>query len=218
MSRLLNRIAGTPKMPALPGFDGIQRYWDPAKHCWTAKILPGEFYVTRDAEAVTTVLGSCISACIRDPQLGCGGMNHFMLPEEAAGGNGSWNAADGGASTRYGSYAMESLVNELLKLGARRERFEVKLFGGGRILPTMTDVGLRNINFAQSFLKLEGFKVAAQDVGDVYPRRIVYFPATGRVLLKHLRAIDSQVIASRETQYRAHLDTATAGNDVELFD
>ena len=217
-SRLLNRVAGRPKPPAVSGFDGIQRYWDPANDCWMAKILPGEYYVTREAEAVTTVLGSCISACIRDPQVGCGGMNHFMLPEETAGGSSSWNAADGGASTRYGSYAMESLVNELLKLGARRDRFEVKLFGGGRILPSMTDVGKRNIAFAQEFLKLEGFKVAAQDVGDVYPRRIVYFPATGRVLLRHLRAIDSKAIASRETQYRQTLDKSTAGNDVELFD
>ena len=83
MSRLLNRVAGTPKPPAVAGFDGIQRYWDPGNDCWMAKILPGEYYVTRAAEAVTTVLGSCISACIRDPQLGCGGMNHFMLPEEA---------------------------------------------------------------------------------------------------------------------------------------
>jgi chemotaxis protein CheD len=218
MSMLLNRAATHQKAAALHGFDGIQRYWDPSNECWMAKILPGEFYVTREEEAVTTVLGSCISACIRDPQLGCGGMNHFMLPEEAAGGSSAWSATDGGVSTRYGSYAMESLVNELLKLGARRERFEVKLFGGGRILPTMTDVGMRNIAFAQSFLKLEGFKVTAQDVGDVYPRRIVYFPATGRVLLKHLRAIDSKGIATRETQYRANLGSAPAGNDVELFD
>jgi chemotaxis protein CheD len=217
MSHLLNSAATHPKTMAVPGFDAIKRYWDPSNACWMAKILPGEFYVTRAQEAVTTVLGSCISACIRDPQLGCGGMNHFMLPEEAAGSSGCWHAADGGASTRFGSYAMESLVNELLKLGARRERLEVKLFGGGRILPTMTDVGMRNIDFAQSFLKIEGFKMAAGDVGGVFPRRIVYFPATGRVLLKHLRAIDCTVIATRETQYRIDLGATTAGNDVELF-
>jgi chemotaxis protein CheD len=134
MASLLNRAAYPPRSEALRGFEAIQRYWDPAISCWSAKLLPGEFYVTRVAEAVTTVLGSCISACIRDLQLGVGGMNHFMLPEEAAGGSGAWHAANGGVSTRYGSYAMESLVNALLKLGARRERLEAKLFGGARIL------------------------------------------------------------------------------------
>ena len=148
MNSILNRVAGSPKRAAVRGFEGIHRYWDPATEAWTAKILPGEYYVTREAEAVSTVLGSCISACIRDLETGVGGMNHFMLPEDNGSGGGSWNTADGGASTRYGLYAMESLINELLKLGARRERLEVKLFGGGRILPSMTDVGMRNIAFA----------------------------------------------------------------------
>jgi len=214
---LLHRAAAVPRPDALHGFDHVQRYWDPATRCWTAKILPGEFYVTRDSEAINTVLGSCISACIRDPAIGMGGMNHFMLPEDSEGGSGSWNKADGGASTRYGSYAMESLINELLKLGARRERFEVKLFGGGRILPTMTDVGVRNISFARSFLRTEGLKIVAEDVGDVYPRRVVYFPESGRVLLKHLRAVESKSIASTETSYRASMGQQSAGNDVELF-
>ena len=218
MAGLLNRVASQPRPAAVAGFEGIQRYWDPGVERWTAKILPGEYYVTRSAEAISTVLGSCISACIRDRELGVGGMNHFMLPEDSADGNGSWNTADGGASTRYGSYAMESLINELLKLGGRRERFEAKLFGGGRILPTMTDVGNRNIAFARDFLRREGLAIAAQDVGDVYPRRILYFPESGRVMVKHLRAVDSRVVASRETDYRASLGARTAGNDVELFD
>jgi len=217
MNGILNRAAGTPRPEAVRGFEKIQRYWDPATERWTAKILPGEYYVTREEETVSTVLGSCISACIRDPATGVGGMNHFMLPEDNGSSNGSWNKADGGASTRYGSYAMESMINELLKLGARRERFEVKLFGGGRILPSMTDVGNRNISFVLSFLKVEGLKVAAQDMGDVYPRRVVYFPESGRVLLKHLRAVESKVVASSELSYRDRLGTRTDGNDVELF-
>jgi chemotaxis protein CheD len=218
MNSILNRAAEFPMRPAVPGFEGIHRYWNPATAVWTAKILPGEYYVTREAEAVNTVLGSCISACLRDPETGVGGMNHFMLPEDNESGSGSWNAADGGASTRYGSYAMERLINELLKLGARRERLEVKLFGGGRILPSMTDVGLRNIAFAKSFLKLEGLTIAAQDLGDVFPRRVLYFPQSGRVLLKHLRAVESTVIAQSERNYRHTLGVESNGNDVELFD
>jgi chemotaxis protein CheD len=217
MAQALLSKTVAPKVPPLAGFESVQRFWDPANESWTAKILPGEFYVTQGAESVTTVLGSCIAACVRDTRLGCGGMNHFMLPEEAAGSNGSWGDA-GGASTRYGSFAMESLVNELLKLGTRRERFEFKIFGGGRILPGMTDVGRRNIEFAESFLRLEGFTVAAKDVGDTFPRRVIYFPATGRVLLKRLRSVDNQTLVRREAEYRADLDTRTAGNDVELFD
>jgi chemotaxis protein CheD len=218
MNSILNRAAGSPKRNAVRGFEGIHRYWDPATGVWTAKILPGEYYVTREAEAIRTVLGSCISACIRDLATGVGGMNHFMLPEDNDSGSGSWNAGNGGASTRYGTYAMERLINELLKLGARRERLEVKLFGGGRILPAMTDVGMRNIAFARSFVKVEGLTVAAQDLGDVFPRRVVYFPESGRVLLKHLRAVESTVVAKRERNYRDSLGSTPDGNDVELFE
>jgi len=218
MNSLLNRAAESPKRIAVLGFEGIHRYWDPATAVWTAKILPGEYYVTREAEAVSTVLGSCISACIRDPEAGVGGMNHFMLPEDNASGSSSWNTEDGGASTRYGSYAMERLINELLKLGARRERLEVKLFGGGRILTSMTDVGMRNITFVQSFLKVEGLTIAAQDLGDVFPRRVVYFQESGRVLLKHLRAVESTVVAKSERNYRDSLGAKPPENDVELFE
>src|SRR6185312_3936064 len=107
---------------------------------WSVKILPGEYYVTKADETVTTVLGSCISACVRDPKLNIGGMNHFMLPEDKFRPNNGLETAVGTA-TRYGSHAMESLINDLLKLGAARDRLEIKLFGGGRILSGMTDVG-----------------------------------------------------------------------------
>lgn len=203
---------------AASGFEHVKRYWDPGCDRWSAKILPGEFFVTRSDEAITTVLGSCISACIRDPVVRVGGMNHFMLPEDNSSGKSSWIDGPGGLATRYGSYAMESLINELMKLGARRDRFEVKLFGGGKILSSMTDVGMKNITFAKEFLKLEGFKIAAADVGDVYPRRVVYFPATGVVMLKRLRALDVVEIARRETNYLSSLAAKPADSDVELFD
>lgn len=214
-------LAGRSKsqLPAVAaGFEHVKRYWDPGCDRWSAKILPGEYFVTRSDEAITTVLGSCIAACIRDPVTRIGGMNHFMLPEDGSIGKSSWIDGPGGLATRYGSYAMESLINELMKLGARRDRLEVKLFGGGRILSSMTDVGQRNIAFAREFLKVEGFKIVAEDVGDVYPRRVIYFPATGVVMLKRLRALDVSVIAQRESTYLTDLGAKPAGNDVELFD
>lgn len=218
MTPLIRTQAKQPLPPVLKGFEHVQRFWDTHSDRWSAKILPGEFFVTCHDETITTVLGSCISACVRDTALGYGGMNHFMLPVDNSVGNNSWiNGADS-LATRYGSYAMESLINELMKLGARRERLEVKIFGGGRILPAMTDVGAKNIAFAKSFLRVEGLKIAAEDVGEVFPRRIVYFPKTGRVMLKRLRSLDSQSIAQRETQYLSTLGQKPADDDVELFD
>jgi chemotaxis protein CheD len=214
----LTAKARLPQAPVLRGFEHVQRYWDPLCDRWSAKILPGEFFVTTHDEAITTVLGSCISACMRDAALNVGGMNHFMLPEDRSSGKSSWTTGVDGLATRYGSYAMESLINELMKLGARRERLEVKIFGGGRILPVMTDVGAKNIAFARDFLKLEGLKISAEDVGEVYPRRVVYFPATGRVMLKRLRSLDSAAIARRESEYLNTLAKKPADDDVELFD
>jgi chemotaxis protein CheD len=207
------------ELPAVArGFEHVKRYWDPGCERWSAKILPGEYFVTCSDEAITTVLGSCIAACIRDPVVRVGGMNHFMLPEDSSEGKSPWSEGPGGLATRYGSYAMESLINELMKLGARRDRLEVKLFGGGKILSSMTDVGKKNITFAKAFLKLEGFKIAAEDVGDVCPRRVLYFPTTGVVMLKRLRALDVVEIARRETNYRTRMAAKPADDDVELFD
>ena len=217
MNQFLKARAKTPLYPCIRGFEHVQRYWDTTSNAWTAKILPGEYFVTMHDETITTVLGSCISACIRDTALGYGGMNHFMLPEDRSSGKSSWTTGVDGLATRYGSYAMESLINELMKLGAKRERLEVKIFGGGRILPAMTDVGAKNIAFARSFLKLEGFRVAAEDLGEVFPRRVLYFPKTGRVMVKRLRALEIDAIASRETQYLKNLARKPADDDVELF-
>jgi chemotaxis protein CheD len=218
MKPLLDRLAKTVQPAALPGFEHLQRFWEPDTGRWTAKILPGEYYVTRSDEAITTVLGSCVSACIRDPVEGVGGMNHFMLPQESKSGSNSWLNAAVGLATRYGSYAMESLVNDLLKLGAARNRLEIKIFGGGRILTSMTDVGQRNINFIRGYARIEGYAIAAEDLGGSQPRKIVYFPAQGRVRVRRLRAIENRSIADREQIYLAALDNQPDGGDVELFD
>jgi chemotaxis protein CheD len=156
---------------------------------------------------------------VRDTHLGIGGMNHFMLPEDFSSGKNSWTDPVLGLATRYGSYAMESLVNNLLKLGAARNRLEIKLFGGGRILTSMTDVGARNIEFIHEYAKLEGYTIAAEDLGGTQPRRVVYFPATGRVKVRRLKAIENRSIGDRERQYLVNLGkTQQDGGEVELFD
>ena len=208
--------AGGP--PAtVAGFEHFERHWD-RENGWTVKILPGEYYVTRTDEAVSTVLGSCVSACVRDPQRGIGGMNHFMLPEDTATGPNDWLDPAVGLATRYGSYAMESLINDLLKLGATRERLEIKLFGGGQILAAMTDVGGRNIRFIRNYMSIEGYRVAAEDLGGSQPRKVVYFPATGRARLRKLRPVENRIISRHEQLYLESLGRQTTGGDVELFE
>jgi chemotaxis protein CheD len=205
--------------PMLPAFAHMQRFWDPQLDSWTVKILPGEYYVTRGEEAVSTVLGSCISACVRDPVKNVGGMNHFMLPEDSSTGPNSWLDPAVGLATRYGSYAMESLINDLLKLGATRERLEIKVFGGGRVLSGMTDVGARNIDFVRSYIQLEGYRITAEDLGGTQPRKVVYFPASGRVRMRRLRPVENRIISHHEQLYLASIGSkAAGGGDVELFD
>src|SRR5262245_32412696 len=177
--------------PVVPGFEQIQRFWEPDTKRWTVKILPGEYYVTRSDEAITTVLGSCVSACIRDPVAGVGGMNHFMLPEDNSGREPGQAGAPVVLSTRYGSHAMESLINDLLKIGAQRARMEIKIFGCGRVLTAMTDIGARNIDFVTSYLDIERLPIGAKDVGGEHPRKIVYFPSDGKVRVRKLHPIET---------------------------
>lgn len=216
--RYLDARATSAPPSVLQGFEKIQRRWDHKAERWSAKILPGEYFVTAHDEVITTVLGSCISACMRDPQTGVGGMNHFMLHEDTSDGRSSWLDPAAGLATRYGSFAMERLVNDLMKLGARRERLEVKLFGGGRILASLTDVGLRNIEFARRWLAAEGLQAVAEDVGEAFPRSVVYFPASGRVRVRHLRSLESARVGDRERAYLASLREQKAADDVELFE
>jgi chemotaxis protein CheD len=175
--------------------------------------------VSRSTEAISTVLGSCISACVRDPVKNVGGMSHFMLPEDVSTGPNNWLDPAIGLATRYGSYAMESLINDLLKLGAARERLEIKVFGGGRVLSGMTDVGARNISFIHNFIQLEGYEIVAEDLGGTQPRKVVYFPASGRVKLRRLRPVENRIISHHEQLYLESIgNKAAGGGDVELFD
>ena len=156
-----------------------------------ASILPGEFFVSTEPMVVYTVLGSCISACIRDPIAGVGGMNHFMLPAPKEHQSGD---AWGGESTRYGSFAMEQLINGILKRGGLRQRLEVKLFGAGKIYEGNIDVGARNTEWVLNYLKAEGFAIASSNLGDVYPRKVYYFTDSGRVLMKKIERIKNRTI------------------------
>jgi chemotaxis protein CheD len=217
MSTHFARPPRTASPVPLPGFEQLQRFWDPDTSHWTVKLLPGEYYVTPHDEAITTVLGSCVTACIRDAQARVGGMNHFMLPEESGLRDHQTPNPMERQETRYGCYAMECLINDLLKLGAARERLEIKVFGGARILASITDIGMRNIEFMRDYLHLEGLAAIAQDLGGDRPRRLVYFPTTGRVRMKRLRPIENRTIADREQLYLASLRRDQDGGDIEIF-
>jgi len=185
---------------------------DPAEGITTIKILPGEFYVSQKDERIETVLGSCISACVRDPVAGVGGMNHFMLPV-----NKNTQDSELSDANRYGNFAMENLVNALLAKGAKRERLEFKLFGGGRIMSSMTNIGWYNIGFAFDYIYTEGFKIVSQDIGDIYPRKVLYYPLSGRVRVRRLNAMHNESLAAEENRYINTIESKPVGGDVELF-
>ncbi|EIJ43323.1 chemotaxis protein [Beggiatoa alba B18LD] len=205
-----------PEPPrTLPGYEHIKRYWDYHIHAHIAKILPGESYVTRHDEIITTVVGSCVSACIRDVVNNIGGMNHFMLPAQQLNSS-EWEATHVSAAMRYGNYAMEHVVNEILKYGGKRQYLEVKLFGGGQIMKNMANIGQQNIEFVRNYVRLEGLKLVAEDLGDIYPRKIMFYPLTGLVRIKKLRAME-QAILEREKMYQSNLQKQPVGGDVDLF-
>ena len=189
-------------------------YFDKSFNNQAVKLLPGEYYVTDKDLLLVTVLGSCVAACIRDSYSGIGGMNHFMLPDGGGDAGSPLNA-----SARYGTYAMEILINQLLKLGARRGNLEAKVFGGGNVLDglTVANVGQRNADFVLKFLQTEKIKVVAQDLVDIFPRKVYFFPKSSKVMVKKLRNIHNTTISQCEKDYRQRLHKVDGGGDVELF-
>lgn len=172
-------------------------YFDREFGMAAVKLLPGEYYVTSTDMLLTTVLGSCVSACVHDSAAGIGGMNHFMLPQDA-----DPTARDASAAMRYGAYAMEMLINELFKAGARRERLEAKVFGGGAVLASMTklNIGDSNADFVLRYLETERVRIVAQDLRGSLPRRINYFPLTGRVAVRKLRRQEDTLLVQHDEQ------------------
>lgn len=202
---------------SVAGFETINRYWDMEQHLVAAKLLPGEFYVTRDNEMITTVLGSCIAACIRDKVSGIGGMNHFMLPISSK--SRLENKAESvvGSALRYGNFAMEHLINTILQHGGKRGNLEVKLFGGGKIIATLSDVGQRNIEFALNYVETESLLLVSHDLGDIYPRKVNYFPHTGKVRMKKIKDLHNDTIAIRERNYSTSINQTEVEGSIELF-
>jgi chemotaxis protein CheD len=203
-----------PAVPrALPGFESIRRYRDQAGHV-VAKLLPGDYYVTCEEEVLDTVLGSCVSACIRSPRLRIGGMNHFMLPRPSGRAGDTWDSLAGRA-TRYGSASMEQLINRILSAGAVRGELEVKIFGGGRVLSSLSDIGNHNVIFVRDFLKQEGLRVTSEDLGCDYARHVRYFPMTGRVRVRNLTARAD--IVTQEQQFLKRIEKGPVAGEIDLF-
>jgi len=158
------------------------------------------------------VLGSCVSTCLRDPAIGIAGLNHFMLPTQG----GSYQASD---ALRYGCFAVERLINELVKYGARRDRLEIKVFGGGKVIPGMSDIGLKNINFIHEYFATEGLSIDAEDTGGAWARRVRYYTNTGRVLIQRLQTQEEAgQVVSREKELQRSLSVAPPCGEVDLFD
>ncbi|NOZ11319.1 MAG: chemoreceptor glutamine deamidase CheD [Gammaproteobacteria bacterium] len=205
------------KSRALPGFEHLNRYWDHTANHYAIKLLPGEYYVTALDELIVTVLGSCVSACVRDRTTGVGGMNHFMLPQANGATEGHWAGSQVSKSARYGNIAMERLINDILKHGGIRARLEIKIFGGGRILRSMTDVGNRNIAYIRNYIESEALTLTGEDVGDTCPRKVRFFPQSGRVQVKKLRSMHNTTVVTREQTYSESLQSKVPKSEVELF-
>ena len=172
------------------------------------KILPGEYFVYREDILIMTTLGSCIAACLWDREARVGGMNHFMLPE---------GDSDTG---RYGSYAMELLINEMMKLGATRATMEAKVFGGGQVIDGMStmNIGERNTNFVIDYLKTERIPIMAKDVQGPYPRKVCFLPASGKAMVKRLAAANKESLAAQDrAAAQKAAPVAHAGGSVDLF-
>ena len=204
----------------ISGFESINRYYDRTNERYTAKILPGEYYVSKTGEMITTVLGSCISACIRDKVLKIGGMNHYMLPidRRAKPRDASFDIS---AASRFGDFAMEMLINSILREGGKRKNLEVKIFGGGHVVTQLhgSEIGNKNIEFVHEYLSYEGLDVIAEDTGDFYPRKVNYFTDTGRVRVKKLQTVNNSTISNREDNYYSKiLENSEQSDDMELFE
>jgi chemotaxis protein CheD len=195
------------------GLGRASKYMDRHFNRLAMKILPGEFYATADDEVIVTVLGSCVAACIMDPIAMVGGMNHFMLPVKHG-----ERDDDVFFAARYGASAMEYLINNLLHLGAQRDRLVAKAFGGGRVMPGMTsDVGGQNIDFVRKFLQNEGIPLWSEDMGGTHPRKVYFFPHTGQVMVKRITRVHNDTVVNRELSYLQAFSKLPMQGDVELF-
>jgi chemotaxis protein CheD len=206
------RVSRVDQLKAIPRKPGEASFFFADHHFQydAVKVLPGEYFVSGEDLVIMTVLGSCIAACIWDGRARVGGMNHFMLPDG--------DASDG--SGRYGSFAMELLINEMLKLGARRETMQAKVFGGAQVMAGFTsmNVGERNTKFVMDYLGTERIPVVSQDVLDIHPRKVCFFPVTGKALVKRLAHSHPETLAVEERRGNAaFVAKSNSGGSVDLF-
>jgi chemotaxis protein CheD len=200
-----------PPTPLVQG--RASKYLDRHFNRQAMKILPGEFYATAEDEVIVTVLGSCVAACLLDPIAMVGGMNHFMLPVKQG-----ERDPDVFYAARYGAAAMEFLINNLLHLGAQRDRLVAKAFGGGRVMEGMSsDVGGQNVDFVRQFLRSEGIPLWSEDMGGPHPRKVYFFPHTGQVLVKRMERTNNNTVLNRELTYLQEVTGRPIDGDVELF-
>lgn len=197
------------------GGDIPRRYMDPNLKVWVQQVAQGTMMVSDQKDLVlSTVLGSCISACIRDPLAGIGGMNHFLLPvgkaEQASGGG-------DGMVLRYGNYAMDLLINEIMKRGGSKDRLEIKLFGGGNVVKGISGVGHKNADFIEQYIESEGLKAVSKDLRGFAARRVQYFPVSGRARMMSIAENDGETVFMRELKDRPRV-VESRGGDIELFD
>ncbi|SDW89352.1 chemotaxis protein CheD [Albimonas donghaensis] len=192
---------------------GSASYFDPKIGARAISVLPGHHDVTQETDvAVTTLLGSCVAACIRDVDKGIGGLNHFLLPGED-------RSEAGARSARYGVHAMEVLINDILKRGGQKSRMEAKVFGGANVIDVSAKdtVGIRNAQFVKDYLRSEGIRLAASDTGGDRARRVYFFPSSGRVSVLRLPASETRTMRRTETQLERKVQQAPRGGGVELF-
>lgn len=185
----------------------MSRYWEPRLRTFVVQVMPGELHVTGEDVVIATVLGSCVSACIRDVKRHIGGINHFMLPDNLRG--------DAGDSARYGVYALECLVNQVLGGRGRRDDLEVKVFGGGSVIDVRGDVGRSNIELVRRFFATERIEIASEDLGEQYARRVRYWPRTGRAQVQRIPMSSAIEVVTSEKE--AARNVTTGSGSVELF-
>lgn len=189
-------------------------YFDPRFKTTVFKVLPGEFFVSDQDVMITTLLGSCVAVCLFDPDRKIGGMNHFLLPSGVSDDDLLSSAG------RYGVYAMELLINQIIKLGGRRAFLRAKVFGGASVLHSMThsQIGEENVAFIRRYLKREQIPVDAYDVLDRFPRRVNFFPTSGRVLQKKLVTQHTSELITTEKRYQESVSKrCDKSGDIDLF-
>lgn len=199
----LQRLKAQARQPGEASF-----FWyEGAFKSEAVKVLPGEYFVAAEELLIMTTLGSCIAACLWDRNARVGGLNHFMLPE----------GSDG--SVRYGSYAMEVLINQMMKLGAQRSSMEAKVFGGGAVIGGMgsSKVGERNTAFVIDYLKTERIPVVSKDVLDIYPRKVCFMPVSGKAMVKRLASANTDALVAQDQAAARSAAPAASGGSVDLF-